>query len=137
MNRTTTRTALLSLLVLAGTACAQATGGTGTFDRDVRRAGGGPDVDCLLRVENAYDIAIEAGARAGDEEVELGSIDAHDALQINVPCSLRVVTVYRVLETAPANHLVALGSRARALDPDRITTVTLRPASSRTLRRGG
>ena len=124
MKSTIVRTSTLAALAFLTTACAHGMPWSGGH----AHASGEASL-CMVRVENAYDEPIEAGARAGAEEVLLGTVDPDDTLEFGVPCSYRAVTVYRVVDEGAEG--LRLSPRARALDPSRTTTVTLRPPAAR------
>lgn len=83
---------------------------------------------CMVRVESAYDVPVEAGARLGAREIQLGELEPEGVREFGVPCSYQAVTVFRVAR-ADERATTRLGSQARALDLDDVTVVTLRPSS--------
>lgn len=125
----------LALVTIASSACAHASGSgdaevTGSRADDARAM-------CELRVESAYDVPIQAGVRAGAQEVSLGEIDPQESVEILVPCSYGAVTVFRLVERDGPGGAARLASRVQALSPDRTTTVVVRPAVSRGYLRPG
>jgi len=123
---------MLALTLSVASACAHAPGSWGDPDRDARARDGRGDASamCAVRVESEYDVTIEAGARAGSEQLSLGTLEPDDAIDIGVPCSYRAVTVYRLVRNG-AGAEVQLRPVARALDPVGTTTFTLRPTDTR------
>mgnify|MGYP001816223917 CR=1 FL=1 len=85
---------------------------------------------CTVRVESDFAMDVDAAARAGGREIDLGTVEPDAAHEFVVPCEYRAVTVYRVIP-ASLGEGSRLDARARALDTDDVTVVVLRPASAR------
>lgn len=117
------RTSQLAVALLALSGCAHAS---------VHDVAWGP-VDgpmCDVRVESDYGAPVEARARAGGLEIDLGVVEPESAHEFAVPCAHRAVTVYRVVSTGLEAEN-RLDSRAQALHRDGVTLVTLRPSTRR------
>ena len=84
---------------------------------------------CEVRVESDFTIPVEAEARAGGLEIDLGVVEPGSAHEFGVPCAHRAVTVYRVLRVGRGAES-QLDGRAKALDADEVTIVRLRPPAS-------
>jgi hypothetical protein len=84
---------------------------------------------CEVRVESDFTIPVEAEARAGGLEIDLGVVEPGTAHEFGVPCTHRAVTVYRVLRIGRGAES-QLDARAQALDADEVTIVRLRPPPS-------
>ena len=85
---------------------------------------------CDVRVESEYTTSVEARARVGGREIELGVVEPASAHEVTVPCAHRAVTVYRVIPSGPDAEN-RLDIRAQALQRDDVTLVTLRPSARR------
>ena len=135
-KRTATRMILVATAAFVATSCAHASG---------EGAGVGPSAAthvsdaamCDLRVESAYDVPIQAGVRAGAQEVSLGTLKPHGSVEIRVPCAFGAVTVFRLVERDGLGGGAQLAPRAQALHPDETTTVVVRPVASRSHLRPG
>lgn len=129
------RLALVALATTVASSCAHAAPSHGFGRGDVAGHSEGESAMCDLRVESAYDEPIEAGARAGAQEVSLGTIEPDESVEILVPCSYGAVTVFRLVTRGGLGGDTRLGSRTQALDPRHTTVVTVRPEAKRTVLR--
>ncbi|NNF14252.1 MAG: hypothetical protein HKN72_13560 [Gemmatimonadetes bacterium] len=126
---TLTRLLLVALMPIVFAACAP---GARSVDLgDLRSGADDGTALCDLRIESAYDETIEAGVRAGAQEVSLGSLEPDEDIDIVVPCSYGAVTVFRLVPRDDLGGRTRLGLRSQALNPDRRTIVTMRPEVSR------
>jgi len=72
------------------------------------------------RGDKRFTIPVEAEARAGGLEIDLGAIEPGTAHEFGVHCTHRAVTVYRVLRIGRGAES-QLDARAQALDADEVT----------------